>query len=227
MMKTRQGKLSPGAKRFECSLTPEMVRRAIYIDFEGFMDKAPSLIGVAINSKFYQVALDDGLRLAADAKKIPVRSGDQLARGLLERAMRENRRIVAFSPCEKRICRKYYQLDLSPVYADANRVVKRWVAKAYPELKRRPKSLKAYLRLIGYKRATCLGERQAAQRIRAVRGMCLKRGSYEALTGCVKAKWTKLLEYNKIDVLGMRELCHRAVSKRKRIEGGHHPERLW
>ena len=216
MNKIRQGRLSPEAVRFECSLTSEMVRRAIYIDFEGFLDKAPSLIGVAINSKFYQVVLDEGLRLAADAKKIPVRPGDQLVRELLERAMREKRRIVAFSPCEKRICRKYYQLDLSPVYADANRIVRRWVAKTYPELKRRPKSLKAYLRLIGYERATCLGERQAAQRIRAVRGMCMRRGSYEALTGCVKAKWTKLLEYNKIDVLGMRELCRQAVSRKKK-----------
>ena len=216
MNKTRQGKLSPEANRFEGSLTCEMVKRAIYIDFEGFWGKAPSLIGVAIGSKFYQVVLDEGLRLAADAKKIPVRPGDQLVGDLLERAKREKRRIVAFSPCEKRICGKYYQLDLSSVYADANRVVKRWAAKAYPDLKRRPKSLKAYLRLIGYERATCLGERQAAQRIRAVRGMCLKRGSYEALTGCVKAKWTKLLQYNKIDVLGMRELCHRAVSRKKR-----------
>jgi len=217
MEKPPQGRLSPEAKRFECSLTSEMVRRAIYIDFEGFMDKAPSLIGVAIGSQFYQVALDEGLRLAAEAKKIPVREGDELVRDLLERAIREKRRIVAFSPCEKRICRKYYQLDLSPVYADANRIVKKWLAKAYPELKRRPKSLKAYLKLIGYERAACLGERQAAQRIRAVRGMCIRRGSYEALTGCAKAKWTKLLEYNKIDVLGMRELCRRAVSRKKKL----------
>jgi hypothetical protein len=216
MKKTGQGRPSPEAVRFEYFLTSEMVKRAIYIDFEGFMDKAPSLIGVAIGSKFYQVALDEGLRLAAAAKNIPVREGDELVRDLLERAVREKRRIVAFSPCEKRICRKYYQLDLSPVYADANRIVKEWVAKAYPELKRRPKSLKAYLKLIGYERAACLGERQAAQRIRAVRGMCMRRGSYEALTGCVKAKWTKLLEYNKIDVLGMRELCRRVVSRKKK-----------
>lgn len=212
----RQERTDSEAKRFERSLTSKMVKRAIYIDFEGFMDKAPSLIGVAIGSKFYQVVFDEGLRLAAAAKKIPVRPGDELVKALFERAMREHRRIVAFSPCEKRICRKYYELDLSPVYADANRIVKKWIAKAYPELKRRPKSLKAYLRLIGYERATCLGERQAAQRIRAVRGMCLRRGSYEALTGCAKAKWTKLLEYNKIDVLGMRELCRRTVSKKKR-----------
>ncbi len=216
MRKARQEKLGSEAKRLECPWTPDMLRRAIYIDFEGFMDKAPSLVGVAVNSKFHQVVLDEGLRLAAAAKKIPVRPGDELVKALFERAMRENRRIVAFSPCEKRICRKYYQLDLSPVYVDANRVVKKWAARAYPDLKHRPKSLKAYLKLIGYERATCLGERQAAQRIRAVRDMCLRRGSYEALTGCVKAKWTKLLEYNKIDVLGTRELCRRAVSRRKR-----------
>ena len=216
MEKTRPARPRTEADRSECSLTSEMVKRAIYIDFEGFWGQAPSLIGVAIGSKFYQVVLDEGLRLAAGAKVIPVRSGDRLVGDLLERAMREKRRIVAFSSCEKRICRDYYRLDLSPVYADANRIVKSWAAHAYPELKRRPKSLKAYLRLIGYPRAACLGERQAAQRIRAVKGMCMRRGSYEALTGCVKAKWTKLLEYNKVDVLGMRELCRRAVSRKKR-----------
>ena len=216
MKEIAQKRPCPEASRFEGSLTSGMAKRAIYIDFEGFLGKAPSLIGVAIGSKFYQVALDEGLRLAAVAKKIPVRSGDELVRDLFERAVREKRRIVAFSSCEKRICRDYYRLDLAPVYADANRVVKAWAAKAYPELKHRPKSLKAYLRLIGYPRASCLGERQAAQRIRAVRGMCANRGAYEALTGCVKAKWTKLLEYNKVDVLGMRELCLRAVSRKKR-----------
>lgn len=208
---------SPEAKRFESSMTTEEAKRAIYMDFEGFMDKPPSLIGVAIGSKFYQVVLDEGLRLAAEAKKMSVQPGDHLVRDLLGRALKEKRRIVAFSQCEKRICRKYYQIDLSPVYADANRIVKKWVVLAHPELKRSSKSLKACLRLIRYKRATCLGERQAAQRIRAVRDMCSKRGSYEALTPVVKAKWAKLREYNKIDVLGMRELCRRAVSRRHRI----------
>lgn len=122
MRKARQEKPDSEAKRFECSWAPGMLRRAIYIDFEGFMDKAPSLVGVAVNSKFFQVVLDDGLRLAAAAKKIPVRPGDELVKALFERAMRENRRIVAFSPCEKRICRNYYQLDLSPVYVDAGRI---------------------------------------------------------------------------------------------------------
>ncbi len=87
MEKTRPGRPSPEANRFECSLTSEMVKRAIYIDFEGFWGQAPSLIGVAIGAKFYQVALDEGLRLAAGAKKIPVRSGDELVRDLLERAV--------------------------------------------------------------------------------------------------------------------------------------------
>lgn len=201
-------------------MTAAEARRAIYIDFEGLLNQAPSMIGVSIDSRFYQAAFDEGLRPAAAAKKIRVRRADELAGGLLERALREKRRIAAFSDCEKRIFRKYYGLDLSPVYADASRIVRKWAAGAYPDLKPRSKTLKAYLKLIGYERATCLGERQAAQRIRAVRDMCLRRGSYEALTPVVKAKWTKLLEYNKVDVLGMRELCRRATAKKSKIGAG-------
>ncbi|MGZ5424319.1 MAG: hypothetical protein ACXW2V_06825 [Candidatus Aminicenantales bacterium] len=195
----------------EPRLTPEEAERAIYIDFEGFLTEEPSFIGVSIDSEFYQIVFDPALQLAAEAKHKRVGSGKLLTRELLERAVKEDRRIVAFTQCEKQICKRFYQIDLSPVYVDARSILKKWVDKTHPGLDPRPKSLKEYLRLIGYKRPTCLGEKQAARRIRAVRDMGLKKGSYEALTSVVKAKWTKVLEYNRIDVEGMRELCMKAV----------------
>jgi hypothetical protein len=36
--------------------------------------------------------------------------------------------------------------------------------------------------------------------------MLSAKGDYEKLTPTVKAKWTKLLEHNEIDVLGMKQL---------------------
>jgi hypothetical protein len=202
----RSEKLSPETKAFESTLDREAAIGAIYVDFEGYVGKPPSLIGVAIGPAFTQVVLDTGLRLAAEAKGLQVQKGSSVVEGLLARATRENRRIVAFSQHEKRICKEFYGIDLSPVYADARFIAKKSSSREYSKLGRRPKSLKEYLRSIGYSRQTCLGERQSTQRLRAVTGMCAKRGSYEALTRTVKAKWTKALENNRVDVIGMKEL---------------------
>jgi len=212
MKQTKQEKLSAETKCFESSITREEAKRAICIDFEGFVDKEPSLIGIAIGAKLKQVALDPGLGLAAKAKRMRVQIGELTVRALLEQADKEKRRIVGFSQHEKRVCKAFYGLDLSPFYADARLIAKKWMAKANPNLRRRTKSLKDYMKLIDYKRRSYLGERQSTQRIRAVRDMCAKRGSYEALTRTVKGKWTKLLEHNKDDVLGMRELVFKCVT---------------
>lgn len=205
----RSEKLSPETKAFESVLNPEEADRAIYIDFEGYVGKPPSLIGVAIGSEFSQVVFDTGLGPAAEAKGLPIQDGSGLIEHLLGRAQRENRRIVAFSQHEKRICRKFYGIDLSPVYADARLIAKKNLSREYRKSGHRPKSLKDYLRSIGYSRQTCLGERQSTQRMRAVEDMCARRGSYEGLTRTVKAKWTKALENNRVDVIGMKGLVDR------------------
>ncbi len=197
MDKPKPEKLSPETKAFESAMTREETERAIYIDFEGFVDKAPALIGVAIEADFNQVAFDPGLELAAMAKAMSTRQGDQFIGELRAKALKEKRRIVAYSQHEKRVCRKFYGIDLSPVYADARLIAMKWRKKTHPGMKPRPKSLKEYLRLIRYERGNYLGEKQSTQRIRAVRDMLAKRGSSEALTKTVKGKWTKVLQNNR------------------------------
>ena len=181
-------------------------RRAIYIDFEGFEKKAPSLLGVACEDEFYQVVLDEELAGAADAKKIPYMSGKVLMESLLERACLESRMIVAYSAHEKEQCMKWYGLDISKYYVNANIVTKKWKKKSYAQTGNRITGLKDCLKLIGYERGDYLGVQQSTQRIKSVAEMLNRRGSYDALTPTTKAKWTKLLEHNKIDVEGMRYL---------------------
>ena len=58
----------PKKKNPHASISSTEAGRAIYIDFEGFQDKSPSLIGVLIEDKFEQIVLDPGLVSAASAK---------------------------------------------------------------------------------------------------------------------------------------------------------------
>ena len=67
------------------------------------------------------------------------RQGDKFIGELRAKALKEKRRIVAFSQHEKRVCRKFYGIDLSPAYADARLIAMKWRKKTYPGLKPRPK----------------------------------------------------------------------------------------
>ena len=74
-----------------------------------------------------------------------------------------------------------------------------------------PKDLKSYLTAIDFPRGSHLGEKKSTSRLKAVIDMLKRKKAYQALTPVVKAKWTKLLDHNKIDVLGMKALVLRAI----------------
>ena len=69
--------------------------REIYIDFEGFMDKTPSLLGILVEDEFEQVVLDPSLRLAAIAKDLRISTLEAEVRSLVKRCEQEGRKIVA------------------------------------------------------------------------------------------------------------------------------------
>lgn len=193
-------------KKFESTISVSEGKRAIYIDFEGFEDHPPSFIGVLVDGNFEQIILDERLSLAAQAKGLAVKSGTGVIGSLLKKATDEGRRIVAYSQHEKQVCLKHYGIDLSPVYADARFIAKKWRTRALSMIEPKPRSLKDYLTIIGYERGAYLGDKQSTQRIRAVQEMLLKKGNYADLTATVKAKWSKVLEHNSIDVMGMEAL---------------------
>lgn len=197
----------------EKTISISEAERAIYIDFEGFSEKAPSLIGIQCEDKFWQVVLTDDLALAAAAKDILVCDGKQVISDLFNRARSEHRKIVAYSSFEKEQCYKWYQIDISSAYVNANLVAKSWKKVAHPKI--RVSGLKDYLKLVNYPRGDYLGIKQSTQRIASVSEMLAKRNSFDALTPVVKAKWTKLLEHNKIDVEGMKFLVLRTLEKLK------------
>lgn len=193
----------------EKNITHDEAQKAIYIDFEGFSNSAPSLIGIQCDENFLQVVFSEDLRPAAEAKNINVSDGKKFITELLVKATKDNRKIVAYSSFEKEQCYKWYGIDISEVYVNANLIAKSWKRKAFP--KSRVSGLKDYLKLINYPRGDHLGVKQSTQRISSVVNMLAKRKKFEDLTPVTKAKWTKLLDHNKIDVQGMKFLVINAV----------------
>ena len=68
--------LTPEDKRRKSSITAQEIEKAIYMDFEGFENKPPTLIGSFCEGEFSQIVFNSALRLAANAKEISVHQSD-------------------------------------------------------------------------------------------------------------------------------------------------------
>lgn len=170
------------------------------------MGKAPALAGVAWDGRFKQVVFSAGLQKVQPAESLEFQDGHLFMKQLVQLAQTEGRKIVAFSTHEREVAAALLGVDLGPTYVNANLLARAWYRRTYGHSQERPGGLKDYLKCIAYPRQAFLGERQTTQRLRAVEDMLARRGEFGLLTPVVKSKWSKVLQHNRIDVLGMRAL---------------------
>lgn len=195
--------------RREKTITPKEAFRAVYLDFEGLMKDPPALAGWACEFDLTRVVLDQRLEPAARKRGLSVMNFEEFIDEVIARCEDEGRVIVGFSQAEKNTVDRYTSRDLSPFYRDARLIAKRWVNRLHPDAEV-AWELKDLLEFIGFPWPRYLGEKKATKKIRYVREMLERKGSFEELTGTAKRHWTNLLTYNMIDCLGMRDLVMRA-----------------
>lgn len=188
------------------SISVADAERAIYVDFEGFANKSPSLLGILVDRSLSQVVLDPRLKPAAEAKGCKIAGIRDVAVALKKWCQQSGRKLVGYSQHELQVFFKYADVDFRDEYRDARMIAKRWWNICRPGIPRRDNGLKTFLEAIGQPQPTYFGEHKATSRLRAVIDMLGARGEYGALTPVVKAKWQKLLDYNACDCHGMRAL---------------------
>jgi hypothetical protein len=185
--------------------------RAIYVDLEGFQDKASALVGILVGDTLEQVVFDPELRMAAEAKGLRVSSFPTEAARILDQAIREDRVVVGYTRHERDLFAKWGGVDLGEHYRDAHKIAKRWKNRLHHGEPIAGWGLKDFLSFIEYEVPSHLGRANTTKRLRAVLEMLPGRGSYEALSSTKKRQWTNLLTYNQHDCRGMRELVLRAA----------------
>jgi hypothetical protein len=190
-------------------ITLAQAERAIYIDFEGITDKAPSLIGVLVDETYQSIVLDPVLTLAADAKQLPVMGLKDAMESILRQSIQEDRYIVGFSYHEKKTVLEYADIDISHRYRDAHKVAKTW-ANRLPGDKPDSWRLVTFLKFIGFE-YTNYGQSLVTKWLRAVIGKSNEKGSFDACSPTVKGHWTKLLLYNEQDCRGTKALMLHAL----------------
>lgn len=194
------------------TLTSADAARAIYLDFEGFTNEAPALLGVLVDDCFETLVLDPVLRPAAKAKGLRVTDGAAALRGIVERARLENRRICAFGKRECEAALEDFGVDLGDRFVNLQPLAKRWWKRNRAERPARRRGRKARFKSRGYcleffetgfglERKAHLKSGNATKRLRGVRDALIGHaGDWSRLTATAKSKWTKLIDYNEVDV---------------------------
>jgi hypothetical protein len=178
-------------------------KRAIYIDFEGYVKEAPALIGILIQDDFEQIVLDEKFRGAAAYKDpIAVIPGESVISDLLARSISEDRKIVAFSTLEKEQCMRWYEIDISQRYVNAKSIAGRWARKVNPEV--RCRTLKDFEIFTGYQRSRDTGYQKNTSCLNAALRDLESYG--ELRNPAPKKHWTNLRKHNRQDVEAMKHI---------------------
>ena len=179
-------------------------RRAIFVAFEGARNEAPAIVGVLTETDFIQFVCDRSLMPAAAEKDLPLLDFAEVADLVGSRCQSETRYLVADSADILAMFIRFGPVDLSERFVDGLRLAAAWVTNSHPDFKLPdPLRLAVLLPLVSFPRAPSLGHQKSAKRLRAVRTMIERKGSYEELTGTVKGQWTKLLQHNESACRGL------------------------
>ena len=188
--------------------TPTEAQRGIYIDFECMKDEPPALVGVLLEDHFEQIVFDPVLQPASMAKHLRTNTLEAEIRRLLDLCESQGRCVFAFTRHELNVTYEYTILgvNLEDFYRDGHKIAKRWFNILHHGESIDGWRLQDFQKFTRQPRPAYLGNQKAAKSIRDVRNMLIRRKEYERLTPVAKGKWTRLLDYNRLDCIDLREI---------------------
>jgi len=208
--------MTDGANSFK-RLSAAEALRALYIDFEGGKDQPPVLLGVHRRGKgskpfVCQDVVDETFAGLAES----CLSLREAVEKVVRRAARRDRRIVSWSEHDLEVVRTLRDEDPGVVarfearYANARAVAERWRNKLHGGDKPESGRLADYLALIGYPVPEEAAPGHVGETIRILRHR-LEQGL--PLTVGQQERWERLVEHNRHDCAGMRQVCLRATKE--------------
>lgn len=209
-------------------VTTDILENGICIDFEQRKnDEAPAMIGVYQDKTYRCYILDDDLIRVSYVKANGKRDTFAFLEALLNRAIADDRYLVAFSEHEKNILTAilpHRAADIDGQYINVNVITKGFFnrkRRRTVKLQRASKlaetngftskiGLKDYLALdyVGYKYPEDLKSnfRGAGAVLGMVRGQLAKKSRFKHMTTLAQEQWKQLIEYNRHDCRGAMHL---------------------
>ncbi|MBM3419052.1 MAG: hypothetical protein FJY17_09070 [Bacteroidetes bacterium] len=180
------------------------MRNYIFIDFEGKMNSLPSFVGILFAGEFRQIVLTDTLLGCVGPTKVTYQPLKEFLQETLDLAEKHQTKICAFSTLERDVFVEQGYQEIENYYCNAHKVLKKWFNVNQHNNRPRPFSLSNVLLFFQYPLVS-YGYQKASKRIKDMEdALRIHKQNYANVTHVVKAKWTKVLNYNKQDVEGMK-----------------------
>jgi hypothetical protein len=192
----------------------------IYIDFEGFIEKPPSLIGEFKNNKFTTYIFSQTLIGIPnhECKNCSINiihiDLNTYLKNLITECKENNRKIVAFTERELEVFKTNNFDEIQEYYINAHREIKTWFKKEKTP-KPKPFSLDNLMKLWEYPTRN-YGNRQTTHRIKAVEErLKTNENEFSKITNTAKTQWSKVLHYNRQDVEGLKFIYEKFLNSKK------------
>ena len=217
------------APSYPRSLTRDEARRAIWLDFEGGINKVPSLAGVLVEGRYSAIILHPDFGSLAKTRKLVHKSFGDFVGDTLSTASQEERVIAAWSEHELNQMKEFDDGILKKRYRNANKLVLNFF-KPKPTFKKLKKKVKKAdgwhknkvglkdllgLEYIKYSYPDNLKSFSPSETISRMEGQLAQHGgNYRKVATGAKTAFTELIRYNKHDCRGMKHLIDYVFSRK-------------
>jgi len=205
------------------SLTRDEARRAIWLDFEGGINKVPSLAGVLVEGRYSAIILHPDFGSLAKNRKLVQQTFENFVGDTLSTASQEERVIAAWSEHELNQMEGFDDRILKACYRNANKLVLNFFRKERPKTMKKLRKQNKKDRAEGKRRNSNVGLKdllgldyieyvypsrfksfKPAKTISQMDGQLAKHGgNYRRVATDAKRAFTQLIRYNEHDCRGM------------------------
>jgi hypothetical protein len=196
-------------KASKSKLLAEEVERAIYIDYEGNMDRPPTLLGWYVDGTYHASIIEPLFATCSNryrTKSVDVTDHEKLALRLLEQAEEEKRLIVSWSEHDylhmSKVLNPIDKARLQLVYRNAIKTAKPWYRNKFGSPTEKAK-LQFFEDLLGFYVPERFGLGLVGESLRLIREQIEKGRTYSDLTKAAKTGWISVVRHNKFDLQGM------------------------
>ena len=216
------------------SLTRDEARRAIWLDFEGGINKVPSLAGVLVDGLYSATILNPDFGSLAKTRKLVQQTFESFVGDTLSTASQEERVIAAWSEHELNQMEGFDDRILKACYRNANKLVLNFFRKERPKTMKKLRKQNKKDRAEGKRRNSNVGLKdllgldyieyvypsrfksfKPAKTISQMDGQLAKHGgNYRRVATDAKRAFTQLIRYNEHDCRGMAYMVDYVFSRK-------------
>lgn len=185
------------------------VKQAIFLDYEGNIDKPPTLLGWRVDGKTHAAIVEPAFSACSNryrAKNVTLVHHAVLALRLIAQAEDEGRKIVSWSEHDLEVMSKVLdesqQDRLRVVYRNAICTARPWYRRTTGR-SIKDASLANFSELLGFDVPARYGLGVVGQGLRLIRGQIREGRTYAELTPRARASWVAVVKHNRLDLEAM------------------------